>query len=180
MTSGLPRPESDEFDSFYTGYVSLVPQDSDVRQALRDQLASLPGLMITVSPEQACFRYEVGKWSIKEVIGHLTDVERTLSYRLLRAVRGDKTQIPGFAENDYVDAGGFDARALGDLVSEWEAARHSSLALIESVDPGTLSNRVVANDAPVTGLALLYIIAGHTQHHLEILRARYGVGAASD
>ncbi len=180
MTSGFPRPESDEFDSFYSGYVDLVPQDSDVRDVLRGQLLSLAGLMITVSPERAGFRYEQGKWSIKEVIGHLTDVERTLSYRLLRAIRADQTPIPGFAENDYVKAGQFDDRELGDLVSEWEAARHSSLALIESIHTDMLSNTVVANDAPVSALALLYIIAGHTQHHLEILRARYGVGAASD
>jgi DinB superfamily len=112
-------------------------------------------------------------------MGHLCDTERIFSYRLLRVARGDQTPLPGFEENEYVSAGQFDVRALGDLVSEWEAARHSTLALVESVDPDVLNNRTVANDAPVSALALLFIVPGHTQHHLEILRTRYGVGGGS-
>jgi hypothetical protein len=178
VDDALTRPRAGEFDRFYTGYVDLIPDGVDPREVLRDQLDALPGLMITVSEEGAEHRYAAGKWSIKEVVGHLSDTERIFGYRLLRVVRGDETPLPGFEENEYVSAGHFDARALGDLVSEWEAARHSMLALVESIDPGVLGNRTVANDAPISARALLFIAPGHTHHHLEILRTRYGVGGA--
>ena len=176
MDDVLARPQAAEFDRFYTGYVNLIPDGVDPRDVIRDQLRALPGLMITVSEDRAEYRYSEGKWSIKEVVGHLCDTERILGYRFLRVVRGDETSLPGFEENEYVSAGHFDARALGDLVSEWEAARHSTLALVESIDPDVLNNRTVANDVPISARALLFIVPGHTQHHLEILRTRYGVG----
>jgi hypothetical protein len=179
MDDVLVRPRVGEFDPFYTGYVDLIPSGVDPRNVLRDQLGELPGLMITVSEDGAEHRYSEGKWSIKEVVGHLCDTERIFGYRLLRVVRGDETPLPGFEENKYVPAGRFDARALGDVVSEWEAARHSTLALVESIDPDVLDNRTLANDAPISARALLFIVPGHTQHHLQILRARYGVGGGS-
>ena len=176
----ISRPTSDEFDEFYAGYIDLIPSGADPRDILREQLNSLPGLMVTVSEDSAGHRYAEGKWSIKEVVGHLCDTERVFSYRLLRLARGDRTPLPGFDENDYVLAGRFGSRDLGDLVSEWEAARHATLALVETMDPGTMANSTTANEARITARALLYVVAGHTQHHMEILRARYGVGAASD
>ncbi len=179
MDDVLARPQAGEFDRFYTGYVDLIPDGIDPRDVLRDQLSALPGLMVTVSADRAEHRYSEGKWSIKEVVGHLCDTERIFGYRLLRVVRGDETPLPGFEENEYVPAGHFGARALGDLVSEWESVRLSTLALVESIDPDVLNNRIVANDAPITARALLFLVPGHTQHHLEILRARYGVGGGA-
>ncbi len=177
MADVLARPEAGEFDRFYKGYVDLISDGVDPRDVLRDQLSALPGLMITVSEEGAEHRYAEGKWSIKEVMGHLCDTERILSYRLLRVMSGDQTPLAGFEESEYVPAGRFDGRALGDLVSEWEIVRQSTVALVESILPDVFSNSTVANDAPVSTRALLFIVAGHTQHHMEILRARYGVGA---
>lgn len=176
MAMVIPRPAPDEYHPLYAGYIGLLPGEVDPRDVLRDQLNSVPGLLITVSEDGASHRYAPGKWSIKEVVGHLCDTERILTYRLLRVIRADRTPLPGFEENDYVAAAGFDDRELGDLVSEWEAVRHATLALVESISPDTLVNSTTANDAVITARALLYIVAGHTQHHLEILRARYGVG----
>ena len=128
----IARPAPDEFDEFYASYIDLIPSGADPRAILREQLNSLPGLMITVSEDNAGHRYAEGKWSIKEVVGHLCDTERVLSYRLLRLARGDRTQLPGFEENDYVLAGRLGSRGLCDLVSEWEAALHATLALVET------------------------------------------------
>jgi len=179
MTDAFARPEAGEFDEFYRSYVDLAPTGVDPRDILRQQLILFPGLMITVSEADAQHRYAEGKWSIKEVVGHLCDTERIFSYRLLRVVRGDRTPLSGFNENEYVPAGRFDSRRLGDLVSEWEAARQSTLALVESLDPDVLSNSTVANDVAVSARAIVFIVAGHTQHHVEILRMRYGVGGGS-
>ena len=92
----ISRPTSDEFDEFYAGYIDLIPSGADPRDILREQLNSLPGLMVTVSEDSAGHRYAEGKWSIKEVVGHLCDTERVFSYRLLRLARGDRTPLPGF------------------------------------------------------------------------------------
>ena len=176
MTKLFARPEAGEFDEFYRGYVDLIPEGADPRDVLRDQLTQIPGLLITVSEVAAQHRYAEGKWSIKEVVGHLCDTERVFSYRLLRLVRGDRTPLSGFDENAYVPAGRFDTRRLGDLVSEWEAARQSTLALVESADPDAFSSSGMANGVVVSARAIVFIVAGHTQHHVEILRVRYGVG----
>ncbi len=174
MPDVLTAPAADEFDQFYAGYIGHV-SDRDARAVIHEQLQALPALLITVA--DAGFRYAPDKWTIKEVIGHLCDTERVLAYRMMRIVRDDPTPIPGFDENQYVPAGNFNARELGDLVMEWEACRHATLALVESIEFAKWTSRGTANGQTVSARALAYIVAGHTQHHLEILRTRYGVGS---
>jgi hypothetical protein len=173
--TAVARPASDEYDPYYAGYISRVARDEDVLTILEEQLQSTPALFQSVDDPRGSYRYAPGKWSIKEVIGHLSDTERIMSDRALRIARGDSTPLPGFDENAYVAAMEADARPLGELVSEWIAVRRSTLALFRGLPPAGWARRGVANGSPVTVRALSFIVAGHERHHLETLRNRYGL-----
>ena len=169
----LSPPARDEYDPYYSGYIGRVPRGEDVLTVLEDQLRSTPALLQGVEEGRGSFRYAPGKWSIKEVIGHLTDTERIMSDRALRIARGDTTPLPGFDENAYVPAMEADARAVDDLVSEWSAVRRATVALFRGLPAAAWTRRGVANGSPVSVRALAYIVAGHERHHLETLRTRY-------
>jgi uncharacterized damage-inducible protein DinB len=128
-----------------------------------------------VTEAGAGHRYAPGKWSVREVLGHLCDAERIFAYRLLRIARGDKTPLEGFDENVYVPAGAFDNRTLADLREEWTATREATVALVRGLPADAWTRRGSANGTSVTAAALAYIILGHVEHHLGVLRDRYGV-----
>jgi hypothetical protein len=132
-------------------------------------------ILRAVRPEKADFAYAPGKWSVKEVIGHMGDVERVMAYRALRFARNDATPLPGFDENTYVPAAIFGRRNIDDLVDELEVIREATTQLLRHLDEAALARRGVANGAEVSVRALAYIIAGHERHHLRVLRERYGV-----
>ena len=167
----LPAP--DEFAPYYGKYVEKVGPDP---MAMLEALTlSTPRLLAATSPEKAEFRYAEGKWSVKEVVGHLSDAERVFAYRALRIGRADTTDLPGFDENAYVPAGRFGARTLADLVAEFASVRAASLTLFRSFDAEAIARRGTANGQPVTVRALLTILAGHEQHHVKLLRDLYGL-----
>jgi hypothetical protein len=124
---------------------------------------------------KADFAYAPGKWTVKEVIGHMGDTERVMSYRALRFARNDSTTLAGFDENTYVPAGRFGRRTIGDLVDELEAVRVATVHLLSHLDEEALARRGFANDAEMSVRALAYIIAGHERHHLNVLRERYAI-----
>ncbi|MEO8563474.1 MAG: DinB family protein, partial [bacterium] len=127
MTSSLrARPDASEYASFYHGYVSAVPQ-GDIVTLLRDGGKELIAALRAVPEERGAFRYGEGKWSIREVIGHMLDAERIFTYRALRIARGDATPLPGFEQNDYVKTAGSDARSMASLVDELAAVRESTV-----------------------------------------------------
>jgi hypothetical protein len=173
----LAPPAPDEYDPYYAGYINRIARGEDVLTVLEDQLRSTSALLQRVDESRGSFRYAPGKWSIKEVIGHLTDTERIMSDRALRIARGDTTLLPGFDEDAYVPAMEADARAVEDLVSEWSAVRRATLALFRGLPAAAWARRGVANGSTVSVHALAYIVAGHERHHLETLRNRYGVKA---
>ena len=168
----IARPETGEYIPYYHKYITLVP-DGDVVDTLRSQIGDTVALLRTIPEARASHRYAPGKWSIKEVVGHMADVERIMTYRLLRVARGDATPLPGFDENAYVPAANFDARSLGSLAHELEQVRGSTVALLETLDAGAAVRRGRANDAEISARALAYIVAGHERHHVGLLRERY-------
>lgn len=170
----IPAPAPDEYAPFYAGYIASVA-GADVRAVLERQIPALAAACAALPEDGALHRYAAGKWSIKEVIGHLADSERIFSYRALRTARGDATPLPGFDENAYVAAAGFDVRPLGELLEELRRVRASTLALLDGVDPRDWERRGTANGAEVSLRALAHIIAGHTAHHLRVLGERYGL-----
>jgi hypothetical protein len=168
------RPSATEYASFYAGYVELVPEE-DVLPVLEGQIAVLRRLAETLPADRSGHRYASGKWSVREVIGHMTDVERIFAYRALRIGRGDQTPLPGFDENAYMEKSGFDRRTLEDLVEELIHVRQATLALLRHLDNDAWARVGSANNAPVSVRGLAYVTAGHFRHHLTVLRDRYGV-----
>jgi len=168
----IPRPDASEYAPYYGTYVSKVPQ-GDLLLTLERQRQETQALLAGLSDAQALHRYAPGKWSIKEVIGHLSDAERVFSYRALRFAREDRAPLAAFDENAYVPAGRFDARALSDLAAEFDAVRRATITLFRGMDPGAFARRGTASDHEVSVRALAYIIAGHERHHVMILRERY-------
>ncbi len=177
MTSiTINRPGPDEAPPAFQRYIARVP-DQNIGEQLLDQLREIEHLFETVTDHDARSRYAEGKWSVKEVLGHLSDAERIFSYRLLRIARGDATPLPGFDENAYVPAGRFDDRPLPMLLTEFRAVRMSSIALVEGVPADAWERWGESSGNPVTARALGYVLVGHVAHHLGVLRDRYGLSA---
>lgn len=172
MDTRLIRPDADEYAPYYGRYVSLLG-DGDILVLLRRRREELNALLGSLDESRALHRYAPGKWSVKEVIGHLTDAERVFAHRALRFARSDQTPLPGFEENDYVRAARFDRRTLASLLAEYNAARASHLLFFEGLDEEAWMKRGTANDVPFTVRALANIIAGHDLHHQRILAEHY-------
>jgi uncharacterized damage-inducible protein DinB len=168
------RPQADEAAPFYHGYIAKVTDD-DLGAQLEQQIHQVEQLFESVTDSAALARYAEGKWSIKEVVGHLTDTERIFGYRLLRIARGDATPLSGFDENAYVPEGHFDERPLPMLLAELRAVRLSTIALIEGLPEESWARRGSANGKAISARALAYIIVGHMAHHLGVLRDQYGL-----
>jgi hypothetical protein len=172
VTPTIPRPAEGEYAPFYAGYVARVG-DGELIGQMEAQVDEVSRLLRGLSDEAAMARYEPGKWSVKEVAGHLADTERVMVYRALRVSRGDQTPLAGFDENAFVAGAGFDARSLSSLVAEWEAVRRSTIAFFRDLPPDAHGRTGNANGQPVSVRALAFIVVGHVAHHLEILRTRY-------
>ena len=173
MSATAPiRPEKNEYASYYDKYVSLVP-DADVVETLERQIEDTLALLRGVGEERAGHRYAPGKWSIKEVVGHLIDTERIFAYRALAIARGEQKPLPGMDQNEYMAGANFDARTLADLLDEFERVRRSNVLMLRGLSDEAWSRRGVASDNEVTVRAIAFIIAGHEAHHVQILRTRY-------
>lgn len=168
----MVRPGPGEYAPFYETYVSKV-QGGDVIAQLESQRLQTAQFFAASTERDGNFRYAPGKWSIKEVVGHLSDSERVFGYRAMRIGRGDQTALPGFEQEDYVKNGNFGEQSLADLVSEFGLVRAATLALLRSFNAEAWGRRGIASDNPVTVRALAFIIAGHELHHRGILKERY-------
>lgn len=168
------RPAAEEFAPFYAGYVAEAPE-GDILATLERQGRETAALLRGVDEARALTRYAPGKWSIKEVIGHLADAERIFAYRALRIGRADQTPLASFEEDAYVAAAGFDARPLAELVAELEAVRAATVALFRGFDAAAWERRGTASGKTISVRALAWIVAGHERHHVRVLGERYGV-----
>ena len=168
-------PQSGEYATAFERYVTRVRGVDDPLRELATQRDRMLMRLSPLTDEQGQFRYAPGKWSIKDLINHLSDAERVFAYRLLRIGRGDRTPLPGFEENDYAAAADADRRPMSALVAEWTAVRDATVALAQSLREPDWSHQGTTNEAPATPRALLYIILGHTDHHMAVLADRYGI-----
>ena len=167
----ITRPERNEYADFYANYVSLVP-DGPIEEYLLKQWDELVAFLQQVSEDDASKPQGEGKWSIKQVLGHLCDTERVMSYRMMRFARGDKKELHGFEQDDYVAAGDFNSRVRHDLMVEFKNIRGATIALVGSISPEDEIRTGVANGKTVSVRALAYIIAGHAQRHLQLMKER--------
>ena len=175
-TLTLSAVPAEEAAPFYEDFLAAFP-DGRVGIHLQAQVVELEELCAGLTESGAMFRYDEGKWTIKEVIGHLLDTERVFAYRLLRISRGDVTELPGFDETTYASQGRFSLRSVEELVSEFKLQRASTLALVNGIPPAAWPRIGTANGFRTSARALVYIILGHTAHHYRVLRERYRLPA---
>jgi hypothetical protein len=173
MSAAAPaKPQTNEYAPYYEKYVSLVPE-GDVVETLERQLDDTLALLRGVTEERARYRYGPGKWSVKEVVGHVIDTERVFSYRALAIARGERQPLPGMDQDEYMAGANFDELTLAGLLEQFEHLRRSNVLMLRGLSEEAWSRRGTASDNEVTVRALAYIIAGHEAHHVRILRERY-------
>jgi len=165
----ISRPADNEYAPFYANYISKVP-NGDLLNFMELQPDEFNGLLNGLTDEQAMQPTAPGKWSVKQVLGHLCDTERIMGYRALRFARADKTEIEGFEQDDFVAAANSNARSATELLAELKSVRGATLSLLESLTAAEAERSGVANGKSISVRALAYVIAGHAQHHLELMR----------
>jgi uncharacterized damage-inducible protein DinB len=166
------RPAAGEFLPYYSTYIDRVP-DSDIVDTLGRQITETLAAIRAIPESAGDKRYAPGKWSIRQVLGHVIDAERIFVYRALRFSRSDATPVPGFDENSYADNDPYANVSLADLANELEHVRQATVHFFANLDEEAMSRRGTANGAGISVRALAFIIAGHETHHLNVLRTRY-------
>ena len=166
-------PKPGEYPDYYSVYIQHIPEDQDIMKVLEDGKNKLQKLLGSLPEEKGNYAYAEGKWSIKEVLGHMADVERVMSYRAMSIARGEKQSLPGFEQDDYVNVAGFNKRSLTSLAEELLLIRNSSIALFRSFTGEDGLRWGKANNYDSTARAYMFIIAGHELHHIKILKERY-------
>lgn len=174
----MNRPTESEYAPYYESYVARVTED-EILPAMRSQVDALDVLLDRVAPERETYAYAEGKWSIRQLIGHLIDGERVFGYRALCIARGETQNLPGFDEKAYMPNAPYESINLEDLLSEFRLVRLSNIAMLRNLDEAAWARMGMANDAPVSVRALAYIMVGHVRHHMGVLGERYQVAAAS-
>ena len=168
----MTRPEKGEYAEYYERYVSLV-EETDIVAVLEKQQFELLEFFQKIDEDRSLFAYAEGKWSIKEVIGHLSDGERIFAYRALRISRADKTPIEGFEQDGYIENSNFNNTKLSDLIAELLYTRKSNLIFLNNLTDEAWLRTGTASENTISVRALAYIMAGHIRHHLKILNERY-------
>lgn len=173
----MPRmwktPQPGECADYYHGYIRQVPAGEDLPQAALQEMETLRSLLAGVPEEASARGYAPGKWSIREVVGHVADVERIMSVRALRFARGDESALPGMEQDPYVAASGHGERSLESLLDELETIRHATVSLMRSFDETALDRSGEASGARATVRAVCYLTVGHAIHHRRVLEERY-------
>ena len=167
------RPAIDEYAPAFADYVAEIRDAEDVRGVLADQLDEIPSRLGSLPDSTGDHSYAPGKWSLKEVLGHLSDTERVFAYRALRIGRGDTTPLPGYDDQAWIPEMEAADLSLADMVQEFTHVRQATLALFRHLPPAAWTRRGTADGRPISVRALAYVIAGHTRHHLRVVKERY-------
>lgn len=167
-----PRPEPSEYAPSFEAYVSLVPE-GDLRATLAAQPSHLENLLVGLTEKQALHAYAPGKWSVKEVLGHVIDCERVFAYRALWIARNGKSPLPGFEQDDFAANSEFNHRPLANLLEEFAAVRKASLFLFSNLTEEAWLRRSIVNSNEMSTRAAAYICVGHVIYHMDILKTRY-------
>jgi hypothetical protein len=168
----MAKPGSSEYAPYFGGYIGLVP-DGEILELLKTQGKVFESFLGTVGEERAGYRYDPGKWSVKEVVGHIVDTERIFGARALAIARGERVPLPSYDQDEYVGQAEFDSRSLASLAREFEGLRRSHLELFGSFGDDVWTIRGVAGGNEVTVRAIAWILAGHLIHHEKVIRERY-------
>lgn len=169
----IPPPSKEEYAPYYDGYIQFAIKRGDVTAALPLQFDEMKTALGALSDSQARFKPGPAEWSIKEVVAHLIDTERIFAYRLICISRKDKTPLPGFEQDDYVRESGADEIPLADLLSEFEFLRRANTLAIKYMSKESTSEVGTASGAAVSARALIHMLVGHVEHHMESLQEKY-------
>ena len=168
----IVHPTPGEYNEFYQEYIDQVPE-GEIVDVLRSQQHRMGDLLSSFPESRIDYRYEEGKWSAKQVVGHVVDAEWIFTYRALRMARNDNTHLAGMDQDEFMDGANFENRSLQSLADEFNHLRSASLELFSSFDETIRSRSGTASGFPFTVRALMYIIAGHAEHHMRVLKERY-------
>lgn len=166
------RPSFEEYNEYFGRYIELVPEGNIV-EILEHQLRETDQLFSSLTAEQADYRYAEGKWSLKEVLGHIADNERIMSYRLLRIARGDQTPLPGYDQDILMSGAPFETVTLQDLLAEYTYVRRATIALLRGLPDEALTRSGNVAGRESSARAWAYILAGHELHHMNVIRDKY-------
>ena len=168
----MARPSAQDYGEFYHTYVSLVPED-DILEAFTSQTTAILEFLDEIPEDKLDYAYATGKWTIRQVLQHMTDAERIFAYRALCFARKDITPLPGFEENAYAAAANVAHRDWIDMIEEFQLVRLASEHLFRSLNEEELQRKGVASTTPITVLSLGYVIIGHAMHHQRVMAERY-------
>ncbi len=163
---------TDEYGQFFSTYIQYCKEKTLMEQFESGE-DTLSDLLFGLSDEKMMYRYEPGKWSVKQIVGHIMDTERVMAFRALSFARGEKQAFPGYDHDQYVEQANFDERSAQDLLMEYRAVRESTILLFSSLTSDMLMKRGSASNVEFTVRALGFIICGHELHHIKILKERY-------
>ena len=169
----IQKPAEGEYAPYAIAYIDLVPNDGFVLQHLQDDIQMITDLFLAQTDEKLTTPCAPGEWTMKEILGHVTDTERIFAYRALRFARNDTIELPGFEQDDYVRYSGANARSIADLLEEFTAVRLATIALLNSLGEETWTKSGTANGHTLSVRAAAYIIAGHELHHIESIKRNY-------
>lgn len=168
----INKPQAHEYNSFYAGYVAAI-EEKDMLVALKKQLKSIPDFLWSVDKQKYDFAYAPGKWTVKQVLQHVNDVERVFTYRALCFARGDKQAQPGMDQDLYLQNVDLNKVDFTGMIDEFVSLRVATICLFERLNDLQLDQVGPASGHPITVRALAAITAGHSQHHVNILKERY-------
>lgn len=168
----MELPKKGDYPGYFENYFKTINSNNPVNTLLT-QSEEMFDLLNNISDEKANKSYAEGKWSIKEVLGHLIDTERVMSYRSLAIARGERQSLPGFEQDDYVKEADFNSRKINDLLEEYKTVRESTVSLFKTFNENIYDKKGTANNSPVTVRAIMFMIPGHEKHHINILKERY-------
>jgi hypothetical protein len=166
------RPKENDFAPYYKHYVDQIEGD-DIIWVLRNQVDEFHELLGGIPEEKKLYTYAPGKWTMAELLGHIVDSERIFAFRALWFARNDHNPLPGYSQDNFIKESNFNSRTINNLMQEWLYLRKSNIILFENFGDAALSRRGVSNNKEVTVLALMYIMAGHLNHHMAVLKEKY-------
>jgi hypothetical protein len=168
----ITPPRLGEAPAYYERYINIV-KSGDAYDFMEKQVTTIPSYIKSLPESKAEFRYAQGKWTVKELISHITDCERVFSYRALTFARGESITLPGFNQDIWIQNIDFSKYTLADLAEEFEVVRNGTLLIYKNLSDEALLRKGIANKNEVSVRAIAYITAGHAEHHLSILKERY-------
>lgn len=171
-TDQIQRPEENEASNYVWKYIEQV-NGNLIHPVLTSNLAKTISFFQNIPADKWEYRYAENKWTIKQILQHLIETERIMMYRALRISRGDQTALPGFDENDYVDNSNANTLREDQLISEYMTVRKASISMYQNFSSDMLLKTGIASDNPISVRALAFMIAGHENHHMDVIKERY-------